>query len=137
MDAGQNGGGDNMDVSLIATFPGEYATTLADVILAVSTDDAERTICDNCPTTFLNGNDRFDTFTYSFLDRERENLFGGAGHLGGMSFGPNIKIFVQVTQTEASGNAGDMDAIVTFFVAGPDADDVTVTVFEDQANADA
>jgi len=125
--------GDTMSVAVVQTFPGEYATTIADITLALITDAIGNEICNNCGATILNGDDRFDTFTYSFMDGEINTSIGVVGHLGVMTFGPNTKILVQVTQNENNGNAGDMDAIVTFFVEGPDEDDVDVTVFEDQA----
>jgi len=112
----------------VNAFPAEYATTVADITLAVVTDARDYNLCNGCPDVFIDGTDGKGTLTYSLGPNE-----SATGAQTNQSFGPNTKILVQITQTEVGDEGGDMSSTVTFYLKGPQASNITVTEFAGQA----
>ena len=130
LDAGMGDFLDRVRINTVASFNGEYATSVAGINQALNLDSFEILLCQNCARTFLDGDDRFDTFTYSFTEGEINQ--NNPDPPTAFSFGPNTKIFLQTEQRENDNDPGDITTVVTFYLSGPSAADVTLTVFEDQ-----
>ena len=75
----------------------------------------------------VEGDDSLSSRTYSFSAVEIEE------ESPPITFGPNTFIIVELEMEKSNdgANAGDMSAIVTFYVTGPTADNVTITEIQD------
>jgi len=127
-----NDSSDRIRLLSVQAFQAEYTTTSTNVNLAINNgqDNVDTNLCNFCGLDAVDGNDRFDTFTISFAERQVSNN----QDFDGLHFGPNTKIFVELQFRETGDDAFDADAIVTFYVSGPTVADLTVTVFENESD---
>jgi len=129
IDAALGDAADQAQLEGIVAFPAEYDTTVADIALAITTDGRSEIVCDNCSFTIIDGNDAKNTLTVSFTGLTQDSDVPLT-----KTYGPNTKILLEIEHVENDGNAGDISSVVTFYLSGPVASQVTVTTFLDQAD---
>jgi len=111
----------------VVAFPAEYDTTIADITLAITTDGRFESVCGSCGFIVIDGNDDKNTLTGSYSGEQKDNDTAFT-----KTYGSNMKILVEVRHTENDADEGDISSVVTFYLSGPQASDVTITTFLDQ-----